>query len=387
MWFTPSRAATSGDSGLIEHEKANNKLLIAIREDPSLCTLLLCAADQTSEMEKNEDLHAHLLLPQSVTLEDVHVTHEFVQTHVVMMQFTERSQARPRLFRSLNGLCGTCHPDDTVTIHGRLSETASIRRIAGVGGWHCGTGVIPQLESQIHILRESTLQPSAQIALAAPIPLLLISDPLFFPGCGWKLPLALRKCTYGFSDVQLEDLHLSDLPQLLFEYQVMGRAYLELKGRNWHTIDGQPAVSQGTAMPTTTPTHTPPSSSSASLMAGVDKRVNEPSAALLQAASSAAPTSPQLAVPPGTLQLTDCVANHVTTPLSSSQRDCSTAEAPTVSDTPVVGAACMLQISESFSASPLRPLPEDSELEASSPTARLLPNGCNFDIHTCARTH
>ena len=49
----------------------------------------------------DSDADVHLLVPQSVTLDEVEVTPELVETHCVLLQ---------RGFRSLNGLCGTCQP-------------------------------------------------------------------------------------------------------------------------------------------------------------------------------------------------------------------------------------------------------------------------------------
>ena len=50
-----------------------------------------------------------------------------------------------RGFRSLNGLCGTCQPDDAAVVLGRRPRAAT------ASSWNFGSrGTVPQLESQIH---------------------------------------------------------------------------------------------------------------------------------------------------------------------------------------------------------------------------------------------
>ena len=204
--FASSAAVAQGPDGLLDGERASNKMLIALRQVPELRELLLLVA-ATASMDGHE---LYLLLPQSVTLYDVRVTKELIETHLVYLKCSS-NRGEPRPFTSLNGLCGTCLADGAITVHGRLPEPSS------VGGWAQSRGrmnSVPQLESQIVVLREATLPPSARLPLQAPVGLLLISDPIFFPGCGWKLPLALRRCTHRFTSVELNALPLADLPQV-----------------------------------------------------------------------------------------------------------------------------------------------------------------------------
>jgi len=217
-WF--ASATREREGGFIQHELASNKLIHGVREVEALREILLNAA--SNDMDTTDsDADVHLLVPQSVTLDEVEVTPELVETHCVLLQ--RGANGQPRGFRSLNGLCGTCQPDDTVVVHGRRPRAAT------ASGWNFGArGTVPQLESHIHILREAQLQPSAQLPLRAPLSLLLISDPLFYPGCGWKLPLALDLVTHRFSDAKLDKLALADVPALLFEYQILARAWWQL---------------------------------------------------------------------------------------------------------------------------------------------------------------
>ena len=109
----------------------------------------------------------HLLLPLNTSLFDVSVTREFVETHLVLLQPAQTAGA-PRRFTALNGLCGAVHADGAVTVHGRLRRVhESDGALGSVGGWdqrgrHGGADV-PQLESQIVVLRESVLPPSARL--------------------------------------------------------------------------------------------------------------------------------------------------------------------------------------------------------------------------------
>ncbi|KAL1529874.1 hypothetical protein AB1Y20_000804 [Prymnesium parvum] len=236
MWgewaaFAPTQLLGSGptESDLLEQEKESSRMLHAMRNDHALSTLIL----QTVAHDPADQFEHCLLLPQNVTLGDVSITQEFVETHLVQLQRAPRGQ--PRSFTSLNGLCGTCQPDNTFVVHARLRQAKDGADVgSSIGGWQQdqsrGTGTIPQLESTIYILRDGQLQATSELPLSSPIALLLISDPLFFPGCGWKLPLALRKCTHRFRDVNVTDLALADLPQLLFEYQILARAWLEHRG-------------------------------------------------------------------------------------------------------------------------------------------------------------
>lgn len=214
--------------GLLDGERARNRLLASLRENGAIRDLLLDAASR----DHAPGQALYLLLPQSSTLDDVRVTMELVESHLVLLQ-RGVPRGQPRAFTSLNGLYGTCQADGSITVHGRRRAADTDSALGGsIGVWEVdGLGrrgaTVPQLESQIVILRESQLQASARLPLRMPVGLLLVSDPLFFPGCGWKLPLALRRCTHRFRDVDFENLPLSELPQLLYEYQVMARAWLE----------------------------------------------------------------------------------------------------------------------------------------------------------------
>ena len=221
-WFTAATARGGGGGGFIEHELATNKLLRGVREVEALREVLLSAVSKVDEgTEAGADVH--LLVPQSVTLDEVEVTPELVETHLVLLQRSVPGQ--PRGFRSLNGLCGTWQPDDTLVVHGRRPRAAGSSNVS----WNFGArGTVPQLESQIHILREAQLQAAPDLPLRVPLPLLLISDPLFYPGCGWKLSLALDLVTHRFAKTELDTLGLADVPQLLFEYQILARAWWQL---------------------------------------------------------------------------------------------------------------------------------------------------------------
>ena len=210
---------------LLEAERRSNRILTALHNDDTLRELLLRAANSTVA---EADAHIHLLLPQSVTLDDVRITPELLETHLVYVQQATRDASRS--FTSLNGLCGAICEDGAVTVHGRLkpADDKDSALIGSVGGWERTSrrhGVVPQLESQIVVLRESMLSPSARLPLRVPVSMLLISDPLFFPGCGWKHALAVRKCSHRFARTELSELALADLPQLLDEYQILARAW------------------------------------------------------------------------------------------------------------------------------------------------------------------
>jgi len=136
-WF--AAATREKEGGFIQHELASNKLILRIREVEALREILLNAASK--EMDTTDsDADVHLLVPQSVTLDEVEVTPELVETHCVLLQRGIAGQ--PRGFRSLNGLCGTCQPDDTVIIHGRRPRSSTVS-----GGWNFGArGTVPQLD-------------------------------------------------------------------------------------------------------------------------------------------------------------------------------------------------------------------------------------------------
>ena len=218
---------------LLDRERTHNRLLVALREDAALREVLLGAA-----RDVGPNVALYLMLPQNSTLDDVSITIELVQTHLVHL---ERGVPRgsPRLFTSLSGLCGTCRADGEITVNGRLRPAADTDSALGgsVGGWaQEGRGAaVPQLESQIVVLRESQLQASAKLPLRAPVGLLLVSDPLFYPGCGWKLPLALRRCTHRFRDMDLDELPLSELPALLAEYAHHSAWMALITARGWRS--------------------------------------------------------------------------------------------------------------------------------------------------------
>lgn len=220
--------------GLVDGERQCNHLLLELQRDGPLRELLLEAASSSSEAADGAALH--MLLPQSVTLDDVRITRELLETHLAVLQ-PPNARGEPRPFTSLNGLCGAVLADGGIAVHGRLRRAAEQDTALGgsVGGWEQRgrgmSGMVPQLESQIVVLRESALPPSARLPLKAPIGLLLISDPLYFPGCGWKLPLALRRVTHRFAHTALNELPLAELTPLLHEYQVLARCTMRLTPR------------------------------------------------------------------------------------------------------------------------------------------------------------
>ena len=222
--------SAAGDDDLLSRERRHNRLLLSVWDDEELRQLLLDAATTSNN---NDDASLYLLLPQSVTLVDVRITREVLETHLVLLQSAARG-GEPRPFTSLNGLHGSVLGDGGVAVHQRLRRAAEEDRALGgsVGGWEQRGrgGKLPQLESQIVVLRETTLPPSARLPLKAPIGMLLISDPLFYPGCGWKLPLALRRVTHRFASTSLDAFALADLPQLLYEYQILARWWKEEAG-------------------------------------------------------------------------------------------------------------------------------------------------------------
>ena len=112
-----SSGSSKETSGFIQHEMATNKLLHGVREVEALREILLNAASGDADADQS-DADVHLLVPQSVTLDEVEVTRELVETHLVLLQ--RSVQGQPRGFRSLNGLCGTWQPDDTLVVHPQL---------------------------------------------------------------------------------------------------------------------------------------------------------------------------------------------------------------------------------------------------------------------------
>ena len=86
-WFTAATARGGGGGGFIEHELATNKLLRGVREVEALREVLLSAVSKADEgTEAGADADVHLLVPQSVTLDEVEVTPELVETHLVLLQ-------------------------------------------------------------------------------------------------------------------------------------------------------------------------------------------------------------------------------------------------------------------------------------------------------------
>ena len=156
--FSPARLLgddSPPEPDLLEQERNKSKLLHTIQEDGRLSSFLLSAVAEGASGQ--QDLA--LLLPQNVTLSDVTITQEFVQTHVVHLQRTAREQ--PRSFTSLNGLSGTLQPDNTVAVHGRLRRSPkSDGPDSSMDCWQQerSKSTIPQLESAIYVLREGTLQ-------------------------------------------------------------------------------------------------------------------------------------------------------------------------------------------------------------------------------------
>ena len=224
---SPLSSLTRESDELLTGERVRNPLFTTLRNDEGLRETLLDASRDNT----NNSVMLYLVLPQSSTLRDVEITAELVETHLVNIERSV-SRCRPRAFTSLNGLHGTCQPGGEITVHGRLRRATDPDSALGanVGGWEHATirgSTVLQLESQVVVLRESQLQASAQLPLATPVGLMLVSDPLYFPGCGWKLPLALRRCCRRFAHVNLDELPLSDLPNLLSEYQVLARAWRE----------------------------------------------------------------------------------------------------------------------------------------------------------------
>ena len=80
-------AAPSAD-GLLDGQRRQNKLLQALRDDLELRDLLLRAAAETqaSSPGSHDDVALYVLLPQSVTLDDVRITRELVETHLVHLE-------------------------------------------------------------------------------------------------------------------------------------------------------------------------------------------------------------------------------------------------------------------------------------------------------------
>lgn len=156
--FSPTQLlGGAAEPDLLEQEKRRNAMLCAIRDDHELATLIL----QTVSHPPAPDWEHCLLLPQNVTLKDVSITPELVETHTVQLQRATRG--RPRSFTSLNGLYGTCQKDNTVVVHSRLRHARDGEDIGtSVGGWKQdqtrGAETISQLESTIYILREGELQ-------------------------------------------------------------------------------------------------------------------------------------------------------------------------------------------------------------------------------------
>ena len=84
---------------------ATNKLLHGVREVEALREILLNAASGDADADQS-DADVHLLVPQSVTLDDVTITDELLRAHLVVQQHAARAPL-PRRFTSLCGLHGT----------------------------------------------------------------------------------------------------------------------------------------------------------------------------------------------------------------------------------------------------------------------------------------
>jgi len=196
-------------------------MLCALRQDAVLGSLLLSALHSHRDLQKT--LQMVLLVPQHVTLHDVDVSAELVQTHLVLMERGVHGQ--PRGIVSINGLRGTLQPDDSINIHCKLPSNSLAETMRQGNLLPVASHDLPQLQSQILVLRRAQLEPSAELPLSAPLPLLVISDPLFVPGCGWKVSEALQLCTHRFATCTLASLRVADLPQLLHEYQILARAW------------------------------------------------------------------------------------------------------------------------------------------------------------------
>ena len=84
----PSTPQASSSDSLMDGQRRQNKLLVALREDAALRGLLLRAAAETqaSVSSPDDDVVLYVLLPQSVTLDDVAITQELVETHLVHMR-------------------------------------------------------------------------------------------------------------------------------------------------------------------------------------------------------------------------------------------------------------------------------------------------------------
>ena len=127
-------AAAAADDRLLARERQNNKLLAALHGFGTLQGMLLRAAEATPPA----GTALHVLLPQSVTLDDVAITAELVQTHVVFLQ-NAVPRGAPRAFTSLNGLCGSCEADGSIIVRRRLPHGARAPHAPPVegGGGDC----------------------------------------------------------------------------------------------------------------------------------------------------------------------------------------------------------------------------------------------------------
>ena len=124
--------SAAGDDDLLSRERRHNRLLLSVWDDEELRQLLLDAATTS---DNNDDASLYLLLPQSVTLVDVRITREVLETHLVLLQSAARG-GEPRPFTSLNGLHGSVLGDGGVAVHQRLRRAAEEDPLgSSVGGW------------------------------------------------------------------------------------------------------------------------------------------------------------------------------------------------------------------------------------------------------------
>lgn len=271
-------SACSRRGGFVEHEMGTNKLLREIRTDGALRSQLLRSMNEAADADGTK---LHLLLPQSVTLDDVDVSAALLDTHLVVVQRGD-GPGSARRFVSRNGLEGTWAADGQILVRGMqcLDEwsegpaatlngepphrdaTPGIFAAAG-GGGRVDSGrrgsvpavvrlvAAPQLE-ELLVLRETHLNPAEGAAeglpLPAPLPLVIISAPLLYPGCAWKALDALALCTHRFDHATVASLRVDDLPQLLLEYKILARAWLEAARRR-EVADGAASEGQGSDGP------------------------------------------------------------------------------------------------------------------------------------------
>ena len=91
-------ARDTGGGGFVEHEKATNKLLRGVCEVEALRDVVLNAVSPDAASSEI-DADVHLLVPQSVTLDEVEVTQELVETHLVLLQRKTDDQLNDSVLR------------------------------------------------------------------------------------------------------------------------------------------------------------------------------------------------------------------------------------------------------------------------------------------------